>query len=659
MTHPAAHTPLSWRPDIDGLRAVAVLSVVVFHAFPNVLPGGFVGVDVFFVISGYLIGRIIFQDLQAASFSFGDFYVRRIRRIFPALLTMMAVTCAVGYGVLLTDEFRQLGKHMAGGAGFVANLVFLSEAGYFDRAAETKPLLHLWSLGVEEQFYLLWPVLAVAAWKLPVKTLHLLVGLLVLSLLCAVLPGLPQWMGAFFSPVGRFWELWAGALLAHGAVFHPQWSRRFSPRAWDGISVLGAALLVFALAVIDKNRQFPGFWAALPVAGAVCLLAAGPSAWVNRHVLSRHHLVVIGLISYPLYLWHWPVLYFVRLLTPPNPAVLLVAVGGSLMLAWGTYAVVERPLRFGGHSTGKALLLAMLMVVCGAGGWQINQGGQGGQLARQYPLVGAAHNDMAVTGQLAGRVVAGANLRGVDGVGAAVLFYGDSHVDQYMARFVDRYGRNPRYGRTILEYSASGCPPIPHIVRPNYPSCLASGDEVQRVIADPSVTAVVLGGAWNKYFIDFTTRATPGDPEDDYYYQTDRGQVFWGQGGAELALAELARFIRQIAAVKPVTLMLDNPHGDELDVSQHLDRLAVLRGQQDSRWTQAHNLTGAELALRQRLKDLAGAAGAKVVDPVDWLCTDGQCPVIMDRRPIYVDTHHLSASYVKANADYIDTLVAP
>src|SRR5260370_40148903 len=159
LTHP------KYRPDIDGLRAVAVLLVVGFHAFPDWVKGGFIGVDIFFVISGFLISTIIFENLERNSFSFIAFYSRRIRRIFPALLVVLIAAFAIGRFTLLPDEYRQLGKHIAGGAGFVANFVLWNESGYFDRAAETKPLPHLWSLGIEEQFYIVFPLLLWLAWQ--------------------------------------------------------------------------------------------------------------------------------------------------------------------------------------------------------------------------------------------------------------------------------------------------------------------------------------------------------------------------------------------------------------------------------------------------------------------------------------------------------------
>jgi peptidoglycan/LPS O-acetylase OafA/YrhL len=170
-----------YRPDIDGLRALAVLSVVLFHAFPEVLKGGFIGVDVFFVISGFLISTIIFTSLERGSFSFREFYARRIRRIFPALVLVLASSYVFGWFTLLADEYRQLGKHIAGGAGFISNLMLWTEAGYFDTSAETKPLLHLWSLGIEEQFYFVWPLLLCFAWKRKFNLFTIAIGVAVLS----------------------------------------------------------------------------------------------------------------------------------------------------------------------------------------------------------------------------------------------------------------------------------------------------------------------------------------------------------------------------------------------------------------------------------------------------------------------------------------------
>lgn len=201
LTHP------QYRPDIDGLRAVAILSVVGFHAFPATIRAGFVGVDIFFVISGFLISTIIYGNLERNTFSFVEFYSRRIRRIFPALLIVLIASFVFGWFALLGDEYKQLGKHIAAGAGLVSNFVLRSEGGYFDTAAEAKPLLHLWSLGIEEQFYIVWPLLIWAAWKTRFNFLTITVSLALISFALNL-----RWVHkdaiiAFYSPQSRFWEL--------------------------------------------------------------------------------------------------------------------------------------------------------------------------------------------------------------------------------------------------------------------------------------------------------------------------------------------------------------------------------------------------------------------------------------------------------------------
>ncbi len=220
---PPPETPIrpaasAYRPDIDGLRAIAVVSVVVYHAFPRLAPGGFIGVDIFFVISGFLISKIIFESLGKNSFKYSEFYARRIRRIFPALVLVMAAAFVAGWYTLLADEFRQLGKHAMASAAFVANLALWQEAGYFDRAAETKPFLHLWSLAVEEQFYIFWPMALGWIWRR--RRRHVLLwitGAAALSFLVNVCFVTQYPDAAFYSPLPRGWEFAAGALLALAA----------------------------------------------------------------------------------------------------------------------------------------------------------------------------------------------------------------------------------------------------------------------------------------------------------------------------------------------------------------------------------------------------------------------------------------------------------
>ena len=357
LSHP------KYRPDIDGLRAIAVLSVVVYHAFPDTLKAGFMGVDIFFVISGYLISSIIFENIDRGSFSFGQFYGRRIKRIFPAL-TLVLISClAFGWFGLLGDEFKQLGKHMAAGAGFVSNFFLWQESGYFNNAAETKPLLHLWSLAIEEQFYIVWPLIVWLTWKRKWLFLLTFTSLGVASFAYnAYLVRLDP-TATFFSPATRIWELLAGVLLAYMKVRPSVWQP--SQRQLQIASSLGVVLLAIGLYRIDKGRPYPGTWALLPILGSFCLIFAGPTAWFNRFVLSNRVLVWVGLISFPLYLWHWPILSFMRIIESgaPEPFFRNIAVVLSVLLAWMTYYFVEKPIREDG-SDGKSRLKIAALSAC-------------------------------------------------------------------------------------------------------------------------------------------------------------------------------------------------------------------------------------------------------------------------------------------------------
>lgn len=359
-----------YRRDIDGLRALAVLSVVGFHAFPNLIPGGFIGVDIFFVISGFLISSILFKGLEQGTFSFSQFYARRIKRIFPALLIVMAACFAFSWFALFPDEFKQLGKHILAGAGFVSNIALWNEVGYFDTAAETKPLLHLWSLGIEEQFYIIWPVVLMLAWRLRWNLLYVTAGCAVVSFLINVagISLAPQ--ATFYSPASRAWELLLGALLA-SFLLKPVPDRGVLSKASPNmLAATGMLLIVIALVFVNKGLKFPGWLALLPTVGAMLLIAAGPQAWINRFVLSNRLMVWFGLISYPLYLWHWPILSFVHIVESKMPAssIRALAIAAAIVLAWITMMLIERPIRSGKHSRAKVLCLSILMLVfAGAG----------------------------------------------------------------------------------------------------------------------------------------------------------------------------------------------------------------------------------------------------------------------------------------------------
>lgn len=318
---------------------MAVLAVVIYHAFPAALPGGFSGVDIFFVISGYLISGILYSGLYKDKFSFAEFYSRRIRRLFPALVTMFLLTLGAGYYYLLSDEFEQLGKHMASSCIFIQNIVFLNEAGYFDTSADLKPLLHLWSLAVEEQFYIFFPPFLILFWKKKWPLFWILAGLFVLSFVANLFMAQKNPAADFFLTHYRCWELIAGAMLAMRSFLQNRTSRYCHL-----YSALGIIFVLTGLVFLNKGDLYPGWRAVLPVTGTLLLIAAGPSAFINKWVLSNPISIWVGLISYPLYLFHWPILSFLHILkgAHPDPRSVFIALALSFVLAFLTYVLIEK-----------------------------------------------------------------------------------------------------------------------------------------------------------------------------------------------------------------------------------------------------------------------------------------------------------------------------
>jgi peptidoglycan/LPS O-acetylase OafA/YrhL len=372
-----------FRADVDGLRGVAILLVVLFHAFPAIVPGGFIGVDVFFVISGFLITRLVWGGLEGVRFTFRTFYARRIRRLGPALIIVLVASLVFGWFALLADEYMQLGKHVAAGGAMVANFAFWSEVDYFDRSAETKPLLHLWSLGIEEQFYLFWPAILWLLFKLRIHPLKPVLALGAVSFAVNALTIENDPTAAFYSPYTRAWELLAGAALAlsqmpgrtaqSGAAVRGLGTLRriVGERSSDLMSVVGLLLIGISAWFVTKRTPFPGWAALAPTGGTALVLLAGSATSLNRTLLGSRYLVWLGAISYPLYLWHWPLLSFGEIVATDADSAWfrLSAVFLACALAWITYRCIETPARFGrwpGVWT-RALVGSAVLVIAAGG----------------------------------------------------------------------------------------------------------------------------------------------------------------------------------------------------------------------------------------------------------------------------------------------------
>ena len=488
------------RADVDGLRALAILPVLIFHAFPAQMPGGFIGVDVFFVISGYLITTIILRGLDSGSFSFPHFYANRVRRIFPALLVVLGCGLLAGWRLLLVPEFSQLGKHVAAGVGFSQNLVLWSEAGYFDAASESKPLLHLWSLGVEEQFYLFFPMLLWLVMRrgTRVSRVALFAALTVAGFAVSLVRMGTDSTAVYFLPQYRFWELTAGALVA--AIGTSTVARPFR----EVVAAVAVVMVLAAALAFDRTTPFPGWAAALPVAGAALCILAGPDTWTNRRLLAHPWAVAIGLISYPLYLWHWPLLTFLRILQAGEPSrgLRTAAVVASFILAWLTYRFVERPIRNGRRPTLKVATLGAASVVIGIAGFATfsNDGvpGRFPEGLRQVvtykfdPRASYRIGTCYLTSRSGAMAAEFADVCFQPEPGQrSVLLWGDSFsaaiYPGVKAAFADR---------SILQYSASMCPPILGSIKAVTPECAAINRFVLGKLQQRPPDEVMLAANW-------------------------------------------------------------------------------------------------------------------------------------------------------------------
>lgn len=506
-----------YRPDVDGLRAVAILSVVAFHAFPGLLPGGFVGVDIFFVISGFLISQIILSELADSKFSFASFYSRRIRRIFPSLFVTLAMTLLLGWFFLPPELFQSLGKHTVAGSAFSANLLDWNEAGYFDTAAENKPLLHLWSLGIEEQFYIFWPLLLWGTWRMRSWQLAMFAVLAVASFSANVHLTHADAQGAFYLPHARFWELLVGCLLAYASLpakavalekvkFLPltQISQRKADFLRETSSVAGFASICISMVVINKGRFFPGWWALLPTIGAALMIAAGPSAWLNRKLLSSRAFVWIGLISFQLYLWHWPLLVFLRTTSVGVPSIgqRMFVVGASFLLAWLTFAFIDKPIRFGRRLSTKTVASCAALVVTAIVGCVVYalHG-----LPSRYPQsvqALAAFKYSYAENYREGSCFLKPEQRATEFVsctdassGRSILLWGDSHAAHLYPGLKNGLNGTAR----LTQLTASMCPPFLHFDVDNQPNCRQINAYVVDQISRQPPDEVILGGFWEAY----------------------------------------------------------------------------------------------------------------------------------------------------------------
>ena len=657
FTEDLRHHP-TYRPDIDGLRAVAILPVVIFHAFPTVLPGGFTGVDIFFVISGFLISSLIFKGLQRETFSFSTFYANRIKRIFPGLLVVLIFCFVFGWFFLLPGEYAQLGKHIFGGAGYAENFVLWREAGYFDTKSYFKPLMHLWSLGIEEQFYLTYPFLLWLAWRLRRNLLAVLVPLIVISFSLNVWQVRGDAVGAFFLPQTRFWELWMGGALAYLDIFRPAVLSRFSevrlsgPSAGilkNGFSLLGISLIAIAVLVVHEGG-FPGFWALLPVGGASLLIWGGPTAWINRRILSSKGAVFVGLISYPLYLWHWPLLSFGRILRGGELSlgVRVAILTSSLVLSWATWRFIESPIRFGRKIWIKTAALALVSVMVGCVGYTIHrQDGFGARLKSLPEDFDWAHAEQYATPDCL-KTVGSDKITYCRSLGKGapeVLLIGDSHAASLYRGLAPAYQQR---SQTLMNLGEPGC--VPFYDTESYSLGMRQEQDCRPVVnrilefavSSPSVHTIVLSvrGPLNMSGHDFVPDAT-GLPEVIAWEGAPKNS-----SQADVFVGAFRNTVSRLHATgKNVVLFIDWPEMG-FDPRSCLPRPVPLFSRTRSLCgVPRSQVDGRNRAYREAIFEMQKEfPGVRVFDPLPYLCDSTACYAMIGGHLLYRDDNHLSAA---------------
>ena len=622
----------AYRREIDGLRAIAVLAVVLFHARIRGFSGGFVGVDVFLVISGYLITQLILRGSEADSFTLIGFYERRVRRILPALLVMLGAS-GIAAWILLPADFRDFGQSQAAIALFGSNLLFWGWEGYFSLSREATPLLHTWSLAVEEQFYILFPAMLLLVRHKPSSLRATLVAVGLASFAYSVWAAQADPGAAFYSPLSRAWEFVAGAMLATGILSPP----RHRPLG-DAIAAIGLAAIGHAVWTFSEKTIFPGLNAITPVLGAAAILygTQSPGSRVAR-VLGRKPLMGIGLISSSLYLWHWPLIVFgTYYLLEPWRYLRLGMVLLAFPLAWLSWRYVELPFR-----KPRLLLSRRTLFVCAlAASGTLTLYGTGIYLAKGLPgrfdpavqrlSERGPEPDYGCTGRPIATLRTDARCRiGDPEARPSFVLWGDSHAAAYLPA-LDMLAR--RHGISGYDLTSLGCPPLlPIRAREEKANqwmfraaqkqeCAARNAQVMRFLAEERPRAVLLAAHWRVYASGRQPIAETPDGDK---------MVF------EAGVRQLRALGIQVHVVQDVP---DAPLAEPWRLAK-AQLLGTMRRIEPGRADYLRR----DAAFRVIAADLQRRGLMGVIDPSEILCGPQTCKVTDAGYPLYFDGNHLSA----------------
>jgi peptidoglycan/LPS O-acetylase OafA/YrhL len=483
---------MKYRKEIDGLRSLAIVPVILFHAGIGGFSGGYIGVDVFFVISGYLITSILVSELDQGSYSIAQFYERRARRILPALFVMLAVSLPFAYLLLNPADLVYFAKSLLGSVLFLGNITSYLQSGYFDAASDVKPLMHLWSLAIEEQYYVAFPVLLAALWRL--RLAKVFVAILFLSLASLAFAELKlgkDVSSAFFYLHSRAWELGVGALLALAMTsqFQTRFKFEISLLVRQALAFVGLALIVFAIAAFDTGTRFPGASALVPTVGAALIIAFGAQQTLVGKLLGTRYLVGLGLVSYSAYLWHQPIFAFARYQSPNHLGfwVLCALILLTFVVAYLSWRFVEAPFRQKGRVSRKTIaILSLVGVVFFSIVAAVTNAKQG--FPARYPKEFAAAFDPFKVKE--GKFCEFKKLQDLDGLdfcefgdvssASGVLLYGDSHASSLLGELDQAFKKQKVKGLRVRLLRCDHS--IPSMI--NGPVTLAAIDQVQGCLRD-------------------------------------------------------------------------------------------------------------------------------------------------------------------------------
>ena len=652
-----------YRPDIDGLRAIAVLSVLLFHIDISIFSGGFVGVDIFFVISGYLISSIIVREIENNSFSLVKFYVRRFRRILPALIVVLFFTIILGYLLLEPERFLDYAKSLVATAIFSSNIIFFLDSGYFDTASGLKPLLHTWSLAVEEQYYIIFPVfmMMLSKWINNRYTVFLLI-MAAISFWVSVIGLEYSQSGTFYMAPTRAWEFLVGSILAVYILDHNLYCRKYIDEI---LGISGLSMLFFSIFIYTKETGFPGASALLPTIGTALIILSGlnTKTYTSR-ILSYRPLVFVGLISYSLYLWHWPILVYTKLyviteLTEIQIFWMLVVIFIISTISWH---YIEQPFRkrrshensfkiLCWYSLSSIIVLCIGLLIIVFAGFPDRYKGTDTKMIEndtewlRWGMCQEKLKNIDGVFQLC-------DIGNLDVDKHSFIFWGDSHARALASAINLNAEKNKIKGKLATR---PACPPLLSIDRKGRDTCEKFNNKILKyIIKSSEIDTVILSARWvlsangTRYKSESGKNVQLIDRLDEN--RVDKGNAALFEHGLARTINELRKYGKNVILVKDVPEVgYDVPSAGFIANITGRDLNNVIAPS----YSEFKERT---MVVDSIFKHLKQSCQLTIVDPSSYLCDSNICKVTMQGTNIYRDDDHLStfgSKYISMSFDSV------